>query len=149
MIIDVHTHIVPEHFPPAGNRASARRWPFMDHFETARARVMIAGENFRTVTEQCWNPARRIGDIAKEGVDAQVISPMPELLSYWFTPEDSLEFGRYTNEFIATMVQSSPKTFYGLGMVPLQDPDLAAKELARLKQMGLAGIELGSNILGK
>jgi aminocarboxymuconate-semialdehyde decarboxylase len=149
VIIDLHTHIVPEHFPPAGNRASARRWPSMDHFEAGRAKVMIVGENFRTVTEQCWSPARRIGDIAKEGVDAQVISPMPELLSYWFTPEDALEFGRYTNETIAKLVQSSPTTFYGLGMVPLQDPDLAARELDRVKQMGLAGIELGSNILGK
>lgn len=149
MIIDLHTHIVPEHFPPAGSRAGARRWPFMDHFEAGRAKVMIAGENFRTVTEQCWSPARRIGDIAKEGVDAQVLSPMPELLSYWFTSQDSLELGRYTNEFIATLVQGSPGSFYGLGMVPLQDPDLAAKELVRVRQMGLAGIELGSNILGK
>lgn len=31
MIIDVHTHIVPEHFPPAGNRFAGNRWPCMDH----------------------------------------------------------------------------------------------------------------------
>src|SRR5690606_9707484 len=39
--------------------------------------------------------------------------------------------------------------FFGLGAVPLQDPDLAAKELAEVKGMGLAGVEIGSNILGK
>jgi aminocarboxymuconate-semialdehyde decarboxylase len=149
MIIDLHTHIVPEHFPPAGSRASAGRWPFMDHFETGRAKTMIAGENFRTVTEQCWSPARRVRDIAAEGVDAQVISPMPELLAYWFTPEDGLEMSRYVNEDIARLVQAAPSQLYGLGMVPLQDPDLAAKELAEIKRMGLLGVELGSNILGK
>jgi aminocarboxymuconate-semialdehyde decarboxylase len=121
----------------------------MDHVEAGRAKTMIAGENFRTVTEQCWSPTRRQRDIAAEGVDAQVISPMPELLSYWFTPEDGLEMSRYVNEDIARLVQAAPKQLYGLGMVPLQDPDLAAKELSTLKGMGLLGIELGSNILGK
>jgi aminocarboxymuconate-semialdehyde decarboxylase len=149
VIIDLHTHIVPEHFPGAGTRASAGRWPFMEHFEAGRARTMIAGQNFRTVTDQCWSVTRRERDMAAEGVDAQVISPMPELLSYWFTPEDGLEMSRYVNDQIAGMVQAAPRQLYGLGMVPLQDPDLAAKELGSLRGMGLLGIELGSNILGK
>jgi aminocarboxymuconate-semialdehyde decarboxylase len=149
VIIDLHTHIVPEHFPPAGRRASAGRWPFMDHFEPGRARTMIADKNFRTVSEQCWNPARRKRDMTVEGVDAQVLSPMPELLAYWFTPEDGLEMSRYVNEAIARLVQAAPKQLHGLGMVPLQDPDLAAKELGSIKRMGLLGVELGTNILGK
>ena len=149
MIIDMHTHIVPEEFPPAGERASAGRWPWMDHTEPGRANVMIAGRNFRTVTEQCWSPARRTSDLGIEGADVQVISPMPELLSYWFTPQDGLDMARYLNEFIANLVHAEPNRFYGLGTVPLQDPDLAAKELSNVQAAGMAGIELGSNILGK
>jgi len=149
MLIDMHAHIVPEHFPAAGKRDSADRWPFMDHFEAGRAKVMIAGENFRTVTEQCWNSARRTGDMTKEGVDVQVISPMPELFSYWFTSKDALEMSHHVNETIARMAQSSPRHFYGLGMAPLQDPDLAARQLSKIKQMGLLGVEIGSNVEGK
>lgn len=149
MIIDLHAHIVPERFPPAGNRASGGRWPSMDHFEPGKARVMIAGKNFRTVTDQNWSVTRRLEDMTAEGVDAQVLSPMPELLSYWFTAEDALEFGRYVNEAIAKLIQASPGHFYGLGMVPLQDPDLATKELAEIKKAGLHGVELGSNVAGK
>ncbi len=149
MIIDLHTHIVPDEFPAADGRASAARWPSMDHFEPGRAKVMIGGKNFRTVTEQCWNPQKRATDLKSEGADAHVISPMPELLSYWFTPQDGLDMARYINDFIGKMVQASPKHFYGLGMVPLQDPELAAKELQHVKSAGLLGIELGSNILGK
>jgi aminocarboxymuconate-semialdehyde decarboxylase len=145
MIIDLHTHIVPERFP----KSSVDRWPSMDHFEPGRAKVMISGENFRTVTDQCWSHTRRIADMGQEGADAQVISPMPELLSYWFSPKDGLDMARYTNEQIAAMVQAAPDRFHGLGMVPLQDPDLAAKELAAIKRSGLRGVELGSNILGK
>ena len=40
MLIDMHTHIIPKEFPPAGNRKSAAAWPSMDHFETGRAKVM-------------------------------------------------------------------------------------------------------------
>lgn len=149
MIIDLHAHIVPERFPPAGNRASSGRWPSLDHFEPGKARVMIAGKNFRTVTDQNWSAARRLEDMAAEGVDAQALSPMPELLSYWLTAEDSLDLGRHVNETIAKLVQASPAHFYGLGMVPFQAPDLAAKELVEIKKMGLHGVEVGSNVLGK
>ena len=149
MLIDMHAHVIPENFPDAGNRASAARWPHMDHFEPGQARVMIGGENFRTVHSGNWDVERRLRDMDAHGVDAHVISPMPELLSYWFTPEDSLEFCRYTNEFIAAMCSAAPARFIGLGAVPLQDPDLASKELTNIMNMGLAGIELGSHILGK
>src|SRR5690606_11162332 len=106
-------------------------------------------ENFRTVHSGNWDIERRLRDMEEPGVDAQAISPMPELLSYWFTPQDGLDFCRYVNEFIARMCEAEPRRFFGLGAVPLQDPDLAAKELAEVKGMGLAGVEIGSNILGK
>jgi aminocarboxymuconate-semialdehyde decarboxylase len=146
MIIDMHAHIVPEHFPPAGGRAG---WPTMDHFEPGRAKVMIDGESFRTVTSGNWDNDRRLKDMESHGVIAEAISPMPELLSYWFTPKDGLEFSRHVNEYILQMCAKSPKNFFGLGMAPLQDPDMAAKELAGMKAAGLLGVELGSNIEGK
>ncbi len=149
MLIDMHAHVIPQDLPPAGNRASAGRWPSLDHFKATQAKVMIAGENFRTVHSGNWDVERRLQDMAASGVDAEAISPMPELLSYWFTPEDALEFCRYVNEFIAGMCRAAPGRFFGLGAVPLQDPDLAAKELSNVQALGLAGIELGSNILGK
>ncbi|MEE8394445.1 MAG: amidohydrolase family protein, partial [bacterium] len=36
-----------------------------------------------------------------------------------------------------------------LGQVPLQDPDLAAREIAEMKKMGLHGLEIGTNVNGK
>ncbi len=149
MLIDMHAHVIPHDFPPPGSRASAARWPVMDHVEASRANVTINGANFRTVHSGNWDVERRLRDMEASGVDAEAISPMPELLSYWFTPEDGLDFCRYTNEFIAGMCQAAPGRFFGLGAVPLQDPDLAAKELSHVLGMGLTGVELGTNILGK
>jgi aminocarboxymuconate-semialdehyde decarboxylase len=149
MLIDMHAHIVPENFPPGAGRPSAGRWPFMDHFEPGNAKVMIGGQNFRTVHSGNWDVARRLRDMDAHGADAEAISPMPELLSYWFDAKDGLDFCRHLNEYIAGMCAAAPKRFFGLGAVPLQDPDLASQELTNVKQIGLAGVELGSNILGK
>ena len=147
-VVDMHCHVVPEHFDTPGTRASAREWPVMEHFEQGRARVMINGSNFRTVTSQNWDAQVRLDDMAREGVDVQVISPMPQLLSYWFTARDGVEMCRYLNEFIAEMVHYSPGRIHGLGVVPLQDPDAAARELSEVKAGGLRGVEIGTNIVG-
>ena len=58
MIIDLHSHIVPEHFPPVGDRTAGDRWPFMDHKEPGKASVVIAGRTFRTVLDRCLTVPR-------------------------------------------------------------------------------------------
>jgi len=148
VVIDMHAHVNPEHFPPANGRG-AGKWPFMDHFEPGRAKVMIDGRNFRTIHAGNWDVDRRLQDNAKRGVNAEALSVMPELMSYWFPPADGLDMARHMNETIMEMCRRAPRTFFGLGMVPLQDPALAAKELADIKAMGMVGIEIGSNILGR
>ena len=149
MVIDVHTHIVPEHFPALGGRVAGDAWPYMDHIAPGEANVMISGRNFRTVIDRCWSVPRRIGDMPNEGTDQQVLSPMPELLAYNMSPADCLELGKHLNETIARMISESPNKFFGLGTVPLQDPDLAAKELSAVRSMGLQGVEVLSNVNGE
>ena len=151
MIIDIHTHIVPEHFPPAGSRSAGNRWPSMDHTEPGKANVMIAGRNFRTVLDCCWDVPRRLQEMVEPtyGVDRQVLSPMPELLAYGLEPQDGLDLARYLNEVLIRMVEQAPDRFYALGSVPLQDVALATAELQRIKQLGLQGVELLSNVNGK
>jgi aminocarboxymuconate-semialdehyde decarboxylase len=146
--IDVHCHVVPAEFPAAP--ATCARWPQMDHRANNQAGVMIAGKEFRLVDSRCWDTARRLADMNGEEVGMQVLSPMPELLSYWFEPKDGLALSRHVNRAISEMIRKAPDRFAGLGMVPLQDPDLATKELAVLRsEYGLSGVEIGSNILGR
>jgi len=151
MVIDVHTHIVPENFPPVGNRNAGNRWPCMDHTEPGKANVMIGGRNFRTVLDRCWSVPRRLREMAEANyaVDRQVLSPMPELLAYRLEPQDGRDLARYLNEVLMRMVDQEPDRFYALGSVPLQDVDLAAAELKQIKSLGLHGIELLSNVNGK
>ena len=152
MKIDVHTHFVPEFLPDMTGRFGGDRWPATKCVCGAphHKQVMISGKNFRTVSDQCWSSERRMTDMDQEEVEIQVLSPMPELLSYWFKAEDTLEYSRYINFELSKFIESNPKRFIGLGMVPLQDPELAAKEIKRLKnEFGLKGVEVGTHINGK
>jgi aminocarboxymuconate-semialdehyde decarboxylase len=147
-VIDVHCHVVPADFPAAPQ--SCERWPHMDHRANNQAGVMIAGKEFRLVDSRCWDTARRIADMNGEDVGKQVLSPMPELLSYWIDAKQALLLSRHVNRAISEMIKAAPDRFAGLGMVPLQDPELSAKELAVLRsEYGLSGIEIGSNINGR
>jgi aminocarboxymuconate-semialdehyde decarboxylase len=147
-LIDVHSHIVPERFPDNPSPAANSRWPCMHRRNATDATVMIGEKPFREIDSRSWDVPRRIEDMDRDRVTMQALSPMPELLSYWFTAADGLEMARWMNHTIAAMVSVMPTRFAGLGIVPLQDPALAAAELARLKRDGFSGVEIGSNING-
>ncbi len=149
-LIDTHTHWVPEHFPKYVGQRRGVAWPSMAPTTSACDRhVMIEGRVYRTVPDSCWNAGRRLQQMGATGVTHQVVSPMPELLSYWLPADDAHSLTRFMNEELAAMVQASPAQFTGLGAVPLQDVDLAIADLERCLRLGLAGVEVGSNINGK
>ena len=148
-LIDVHTHVVPRSFPAYAGRHAGAPWPSMADAQPCHRHVMVSGQVYRTVSHQCWSCDQRLADMAQRGVTRQVLSPMPELLSYWMEPEDGLAICRYLNEVIASMVARRPERFVGLGAVPLQDVPLAIEALNEaMRQQGLAGVEIGGNVNG-
>lgn len=150
MTIDSHTHVVPAAFPPYAGSEKEHRWPSMQQQGAGKATVMIAGKPFRQIDEISWNAARRREMMDEEDVEMQVLSPMPELFSYWFDEADGIAMCEVMNRAIGDMVASDPGHFAGLGIVPAQFPQIAAREMARLRrEFGLVGIELGSNVNGK
>ena len=149
MIIDAHTHFVPDTFPAVENRASGTDWPFMQRISEDASDVIIGGINFRRVLTRCWDVSRRIAEMPDQGMDKQVLSPMPRLLAYELNPMDGLDLSRYLNKFVSKMIANSPDSFYGLGSVPLQDVDISTKELTQIQDMGLNGVEVLTNINGK
>src|SRR5947208_1153355 len=109
--------------------------------------MMIGDRVFREITDRVWNPERRIEDMDNSGVSMQVLSTVPVMFSYWAKPRDALDLCRLLNDHIAEIVRRYPSRFVGLGSVPLQDADLAAKELTRcIRDLGLRGIEIGTHV---
>jgi aminocarboxymuconate-semialdehyde decarboxylase len=147
--IDIHTHIVPERFPAYAGSNRDVPWPSMADAHACHKHVVISGKNYRTVSDGCWSVPRRVEDMGAMRVARQVLSPMPELLSYWLPLEDGKVLIRYLNDSIAAMVAHAPGRFLGLGAVPLQDVDSAIRELEHvLGSLGLAGVEIASHVNG-
>ena len=147
LTIDVHTHVVPREFPRYLGTAVDVPWPSMVPAHACHRHVMVSGKVYRTVSHQCWDCAVRQKDMQGLGTARQVLSPMPELLSYWFPAQDGAAICRFLNETIAAMVAEAPSAFVGLAAVPLQDVALAIAELDHaVHTLGLRGVEIGGNI---
>lgn len=149
--IDVHTHFVPENFPNLPGGFTESTWPSMAATDNCCHRhVMVKGSIYRTVTNQCWSGPQRIADMAAQGVTRQVLSPMPELLSYWMEAHVAAILHRDLNEQMAALALAHPDQFTVLAAVPLQDVDLAIAEMEYAANvLHVVGVEIGSNINGR
>ena len=146
--IDVHTHIVPDRLPVYAGRHIDMPWPSIERKDACHAQVMISGRVYRAIDDGWWNVGRRCVGMDAMGARHQVLSSMPELLSYWLPTEDATSLAAHLNEFIAGMVAAAPDRFAGLGTVTLQDPEAAARKLGSVvNELGLSGVEIGCNVL--
>ena len=147
--IDVHTHVVPESFPPYAGRGRDVPWPSMAPAHACHRHVMISGKVYRTVSDGCWSVPRRIEDMSAMRLARQALSPMPELLSYWLPLQDAKVLIRHLNDTIAAMVARAPERLIGLGAVPLQDIEASLDELDYLaKALKFPGVEIASHVNG-
>ncbi len=150
MKIDLHTHILPRTWPDLRRRYGYGGFVQLEHTGPGCGRMMIDGQLFREVQDNCWDPGRRLADCDRCGIDVQVLSTVPVMFSYWAKPQDTHDLSRLLNDHLAEVVARNPKRFVGLGTIPLQAPDLAIPELHRcVRELGLAGVEIGSHVNGK
>lgn len=144
--IDIHTHILPKDIPSFRERFGYGGFIQLDHHLPCRARMMMDNKFFREVEDNCWDAEARMKESNEHHVDVQVLSTVPVMFSYWAKPQDCLQVSRFLNDHIAEIVDRYPKRFIGLGTLPMQDPELAIQELRRCKEIGLAGVEIGSHV---
>lgn len=144
--IDSHTHIIPKKMPNWSEKFGYGDFIYLQHHKRGVAKMMRGNQFFREIKENAWNATLRIREYEEFETQVQVVCTIPVMFSYWAKPLDCLDLSKYLNDHLATLVDKHPKQYVGLATVPMQDADLAVKELERCKKNGLKGIQIGSNI---
>jgi aminocarboxymuconate-semialdehyde decarboxylase len=145
--IDIHTHILPKNIPHWKEKFGYGGFITLEHHKPCCARMLKDdGTFFREIDENCWSAEKRIDECDSQNVNVQVLSTVPVLFNYWAKAADCADTSKFLNDGIAEIVGKHPKRFIGLGTVPMQDTNLAIKELKRCKEIGLAGVQIGSNV---
>ncbi len=145
--IDIHTHILPRDIPAWKHKFGYGGFITLDHYQPCCAHmVRDDGTAFRDVEANCWDAEARIVEMDAEGVSMQVLSTVPVMFSYWAKPKDAADISAFLNDGIAEICIKFPQRFAGLGTVPMQDSELAIKELERCRSIGLKGIQIGTNV---
>lgn len=146
MLIDTHAHVLPGEYPPPG--PATEGWPTMTPAGAEGARLLEFGPTSFTAQAAFFDASARLAAMDASKTDAEVVSPMPPLLNYRLPAATGRDLARWINDFIVALCAVDPRRFFGLGTVPLQDPDLATGELAAIADAGLAGVEITSQING-
>ena len=144
--IDSHTHILPKKLPNWSEKFGYGDFIYLQHHKKGFAKMMRGNQFFREIKENCWNPELRVDEYQQYNTQVQVVCTIPVMFAYWAKPLNGLDVARYLNDHIAQLAEKYPKQYVGLGTLPMQDTELAVKELQRCKKIGLKGIQIGSNI---
>ena len=149
MLVDMHAHVIPGALDAVGT-SQDHRGPRIGPCDDPNARLLEndRGMKFKAI-DAFYTAERRLEELERSGVDAEVVSPMPPLLDYALTGPEGLELSRRVNEFVASLCATDAVRLMGMGMIPIQAPDLATAELARVRELGLVAVEIASNVVGR
>jgi aminocarboxymuconate-semialdehyde decarboxylase len=148
-IVDVHTHAIDPDLPALAGYPDQSPQLAIERIDEVSARILLDGRLYRTIDDRCWSPKRRISDMNRAGVAAQVLSPIPVTFRYDAPAAAAAELARAQNDFLARIVRQHSDRFAALAAVPLQDPERAIAELRRVMTIpGFVGVEVGAQIAG-
>jgi aminocarboxymuconate-semialdehyde decarboxylase len=148
--VDVHAHVLlpeverlvaDEPGLSAARELDARR-------NGADALAVSAGmvrDRFRLLTDV----TERLSAMDRSEVDVQLVSPSPSHYHYWADRDLARAVWEMVNTATAKHCAHAPDRLRGLGLAPLQHPDLAVQALDHALAEGLAGVEIGSHAPGR
>lgn len=147
-VIDLHNHVST---PACEALLDGPPPSWLDPFSRYSGQETLAynARHFSGLLAQLTDPARRLADMDRMGVDVQALSVAPPQFYYWTDPGLGRRLARLQNEHLAELVAGHPDRFTGLGTVPMQDAEAAVAELDHcVTQLGLRGVEICSSVNG-
>ncbi len=147
LIIDAHCHVI---VPEMTARSVPGAWRPVLRTEDGHRIVGFRGRELTSAVGEFSDAGIMLGDAAATGVDHLLLSPWINLVPVDAGPAEARLVCRVQNEALARLVAAHPGRLSAVGAVPVQDPGLAAKELADLMAVpGLHGVEIPSSVGGR
>ncbi|WP_330309939.1 MULTISPECIES: amidohydrolase family protein [unclassified Streptomyces] len=147
--IDVHAHLLlPEVEEAVAGRPGLAEARALDAHRNGPAALAVSGPMVGARVPKLTDVAVRLAAMDDQGVDIQLISPSPSHYHYWADPQLAERVCRLANEGTAAHCAKAPDRLHGLGLVPLQHPDLAVELLDHALDQGLRGVEISSHAPG-
>jgi len=116
-----------------------------EHFATADTLMDSAGY----LGDDVWSElqsrlldfhGRRIELMDRHGIETMILSLNAPAVQAIADPKRAAEVARRANDFLAEQVQQRPDRFQAFAALPMQDPDVAARELERcVNELGFKG----------
>jgi aminocarboxymuconate-semialdehyde decarboxylase len=148
--IDVHTHILTEEMIRLMRKEAPTLTIELRRLDDGTAVLQMDDVTQNPFPREAWDLDCRFRDMARYEVDLQVLSNVPHTFLYEKDASLASAFAEIQNDAIASLVRKYPDRFLGLATLPMQAPELAARELRRAtNSCGLVGIHLGTNIQGR
>jgi len=147
--IDIHAHIVvPQAAKLAKPHVDVSRIP-LAHFADAASKEINAQQE-KDLGEVMTTIDRRLRDLDAMGIDIQVVAPAPGQNYYTVDAKIAEQAHRLANDGVAEYCSRKPDRFVGLGVVTLQEPEIAVRELDYImNDLKLRGVEILTNVDGQ
>jgi aminocarboxymuconate-semialdehyde decarboxylase len=141
---DVHAHVI---VPEITGDEPWRPRVFRD--DAGGQVVEMDGKQIRAAVAEFVDIDGILAAQDEAGVERLLLCPWVPLLYYDADPDEGLRRARIQNDALTGIVQDHPERVAALGALPLQDPDLAARELRALMAGGvLKGVEVAASVRG-
>jgi aminocarboxymuconate-semialdehyde decarboxylase len=147
-VVDIHNHGIPRELYDAIGEGSFEGYGLVE--DSGRVYLTLQGNRFYEVVPERWDMDLRVRAMDGMGVTIQELSMVPQLQGFHLPSDQGARFCRLANEALVGAAASRPGRFVPLGIVPLQDPAEAVRELRRIHgELGMNGIEIGANVVGR
>jgi aminocarboxymuconate-semialdehyde decarboxylase len=146
--IDVHAHAwLPEVQSLVAGGAKHAAHEALERLRWGTASAEISARRSEEHRDRLSDPGVRIEAMTTAEIDVQVVSIAPTQYHPWAGPSLAWEIAQATNEGIAAHCAAYPERLSGLGVVPLQYPELAVTALDHaVFHCGLRGVAITSHV---
>ena len=147
--VDVHGHAGSPDIDRlvAGKPERAAEMATMARASGAASMAFNASDMLPRAMARMASLETRLKDLDWMGIDHQVVSPSPSQYCYWAEEGLAREIVTAGNEAIHSVVGAAGGRLSGLGLVSLQHPELAARQLGDvITRLGFRGVEISASV---